>query len=38
MMGRIRETWINPSVEIKETKNTGKGMFAVKPIQTGEKS
>lgn len=31
-----KETWINPKIEIKETQNKGKGMFAAKPIKTGE--
>lgn len=31
-----KETWINPKIEIKETANKGKGMFATKLVKTGE--
>lgn len=32
----LKETWINPKIEIKETPNKGKGVFATKTIKTGE--
>ncbi len=33
----IKKTWINPKIKIKETKDTGKGMFAKEMIKRGEK-
>jgi uncharacterized protein len=36
-MNPIKETWINPKVEIKETLDKGKGMFAGTEIYEGEK-
>lgn len=29
-------SWINPKIEVKETKNKGRGLFAKEPIQKGE--
>jgi SET domain-containing protein len=31
-----KEDWINPKIEIRNTENRGKGMFAVEPILKGE--
>jgi SET domain-containing protein len=33
----IKQDWISPKIEIRETSGKGKGMFAVKPIGVGEK-
>ena len=32
-----KDTWINPKIEIKETQNKGRGMFAVELIKANEK-
>lgn len=32
-----RETWINPKIEIRNSKLGGKGMFAIEDIKKGEK-
>jgi len=37
MMTPLKKDWISPKIEIKETPNKGKGMFATKPIKAGEK-
>ena len=31
-----KETWINPKIEIRETPNKGRGMFAIENIFSGE--
>lgn len=33
----IERTWISPKIEIRETLNKGKGMFAIQKIFSGEK-
>jgi len=34
---KSKETWLNPKIEIKETNNISKGMFALESIKKGEK-
>lgn len=31
-----KEDWISPKIEIKDSENKGKGMFAIEPISKGE--
>ena len=31
-----KEDWVSPKIEIKNTENRGKGMFAIEPILKGE--
>jgi len=32
----LKETWLNPKIEIKDISEKGKGLFAVEPIKKGE--